>query len=327
MSGARTGNSAVDGTQYLLRLERMQPDRDSCVLVGTDGQFHFERLSPTRTDILEGVSPLELMDIVRRAVSDEELLSLTQDKVRLPLQHSLDDVFISIRRTAGWQNLKFLGTEGREPYRQQIDPLLKLLDMFPDAKHKALSEDAGRNNCMPPGDVELITRTGRQSMVSQESGTFVLRIAVTNKSEYNVKNMCAVVYPEGRYHLEKWTQRHGSVFAESTVLEGRVGENALQELKALLDALDLRSRPEAAPEIDFPVWQADITRLSVRRGERLQQMAFWEYVGAKSPGSVYTPPHRENGTKAIKPLRQWWVKNLEANVQGHLVDTPPSRCE
>jgi hypothetical protein len=101
----------------------------------------------------------------------------------------------------------------------------------------------------------------------------------------------------------------------------------VQQLRALLYDPALQNRPENAFPTDFPILQAELTALSVPRGDRIQKLVFWQYVGAKAPGSVYTPPHGENGTKLIKPLRRWLTTNLKPDSNAELPTNEANRCE
>jgi hypothetical protein len=313
--------SYLDHSSYLIRLERMQPTRDVCVLVQEDGQYHLERLLASKADIFEGLLTADQMQVLQGTVVSDQVRKLTQDKIKVPTRHSPDDLLVSIARSGQWQNLKFTGNEAREPYGEYLDPLLVLLDELPKQKHKTLSEGAGRNNCMPEGSIELSKRPARAAK------RYMMRLQVTNKSEHDLKNTCVLVYGEGHYHLERWTQRLSSVYAESRVFEGQLSDTAMQQLRALLDDPALQNRPENRPPIDFPVWQAEITTLSVPRGDHTQKLTFWQYVGAKAPGSVYTPPHGENGTKLIKPLQHWLTSNLKPNSNTELPDNQANQCD
>jgi hypothetical protein len=317
-------SSNLDTSSYLIRLERMQPTQDACVLVREDGQYHFERLLATKIDIFEGVLAVQQMQALQQSIDNDEVRKLTQDKIKAPTTHSPDDLFVSIARSGRWQNLKLLGSEAREPYREYVDPLLVFLEELPKEKHKSLSEDAGRNNCMPGGKIEL---GSRPKIALDSAKRYMMRVQITNKSEYDLRNTCVLVYGEGHYHMEQWSQRLSSVYSEATVFEGQLPDNAVQQLRALLDDPALQNRPENAPPTDFPVWQAEITALSIRRGDRIQKLAFWQYVGAKAPGSVYTPPHRENGTRVIKPLQRWLTTNLKPDSNAELPSNEANSCQ
>lgn len=329
--GVITANSQVNQSTaglspYLLRLERMLPDSDSCALVRRNGDYHYERLLRRKIDIFEGTLGVEDVQLLQETLSKEALRELSQDRIKEPAIHKIDDLFLSIVRDESWQNLKLFGVEGRAPYRESIEPLLNLLEKFPREKRARLSEDAGRNNCMPSENIRLAQRPKTQPNSNLDKRSLLMRVQITNKSEYELRNTCALAYEQGHYHLERWNQRLGSVNAESRIFEGSLEEQAVQQLKVLLGDPALQSRPDSLPLLNFPVLNAEMILLSMPRGDRIQQMAFWQYVGAKRGGSLYTPPHSEDGTKLVKPLKKWIDANLSAASGTELPINRASHC-
>jgi hypothetical protein len=67
---------------YFLRLERLPPYMDVCILVRSDGQYHLEILGREKIRILEGTLTNTAMDGLKEATSSEKLIQLQQQDIR-----------------------------------------------------------------------------------------------------------------------------------------------------------------------------------------------------------------------------------------------------
>src|ERR1700704_3680441 len=170
---------------YLLRLERLRSYRDVCVLLRNDGQYHLEILDRDHTRVLEGALSTAALSELRQMTSSEKLAQLQQRDIRTPLVESERDEFLlSILRLGRWQNLRFADGETREPYRELLDPLLKWLDRIQQERGKSLTEEAARNNCLPPEEIHLKRRSGEDALSDNQTSApfnrnYILRMVAS----------------------------------------------------------------------------------------------------------------------------------------------------
>ncbi len=150
---------------YLLRMERLQSDQDLCVLVRDDGQYHVERLRTSGVRLFEGKLRDGALASLNDLLTKDELLHLQQSDIAASLTtQNRDQIFVSVLRSTHWQNLEFDSAASRKPYEEFLDPLLKWLDDLPKEKAKELTEESGRNNCLPSKEITLQTRSAGQML-------------------------------------------------------------------------------------------------------------------------------------------------------------------
>ncbi|MBZ5706655.1 MAG: hypothetical protein LAN63_14995 [Acidobacteriia bacterium] len=331
----------VSSPSYLLRLERMQANEDVCVLVRGDGQYHFERLRRDQDmDIFESSLALPALQNLEHTLNSDELLQLSQEKISTPLiSSSRDELLLSILRLGRWQNLTFPVAESRQPFRQSLDPLLKWLGDLPKENHIKLTEESGRNNCLPPEKIELKTRAAnsREQSPGQPSNaprtskeiapSFALRLAITRFSERQLENNCVIIYSDGRYHMERKRQRVGSNTVTTEVLEDSIPSTELQQLKRILDDPALQKRRSEDSAQAVALRDGEFTFLSIPRDDHTQKLVFWKYYGAFPVGLGGMPSVSDNGVKLIKPLNQWLKSNIDDKKMQPLPDARTTKCE
>ena len=149
---------------YFLRMERLRSDHDVCVLVRRDGQYHLERLHPYGIRVFEGELPNGALGSLEALLTKDRLFQLQQSDIAVPhTTGDKDQFFVSVLRLPHWQNLEFDSAESRKPYEEFLNPLLKWLDDLQKEKAKELTEESGRNNCLPAREVSLQTRSGKKT--------------------------------------------------------------------------------------------------------------------------------------------------------------------
>lgn len=154
------GQDNPSAPSYLLRLVHAHTFENLCVLVRSDGQYHFERETAQKTDVYEGMLPQADLQRVQHLVSVDELFSLDRDKALKPASVEQNvQVVLSIHRPGHWQNLTFATADSWESYRESVVPLLSWLDEMRRAKNRIkLREEIATNHCLPPPKLELKTR-------------------------------------------------------------------------------------------------------------------------------------------------------------------------
>ena len=144
---------------FLLHLETMTFDDQSCVLLRSDGQFHLEAEKGDRTRVFEGnLSNPKLLE-VQKLINDAPLRQLTQKQIVAPAENvMLDELHVNIFRGDHWQSLFFVDASSRKPFENFIAPLVRWLQELPREPHTELSEDAGKNDCQLPKRIVLKLR-------------------------------------------------------------------------------------------------------------------------------------------------------------------------
>src|SRR5262245_16704234 len=144
---------------YLLRLEQANRDGHRCSLVQASGDFHFEVDVGEQTRVFEGhLNPTLLLGL-EHAIDDTRLQNLSQPQIEEPLiSRGRESLEISIFREDHWQELRFESAESQAPFQKSLAPVLRWLTNFEKLPHRELSEDAGKNNCLPPKKLVLKRR-------------------------------------------------------------------------------------------------------------------------------------------------------------------------
>jgi hypothetical protein len=154
-----TPAAVSDDYPYLLRVSRVVPHLDTCVLLRRDGGYHLERDHDDTTEVYEGeLSPDELSRL-QQWLDDEQLRKLTREQIMAPLViTSVENLQINIFRGDRWQNLVFPSSESQIPFYEVLAPLLEWFNSLHHAPHRIIPEDSGKNNCLTPRRIELKTR-------------------------------------------------------------------------------------------------------------------------------------------------------------------------
>jgi hypothetical protein len=148
-------------------MERLRSDQDVCVLVRRDGHYHLERLHRYGIRVFEGELPSGALGSLENLLTKDRLFQLQQSDIPHTTA-DMDQLFVSVLRPAHWQNLEFDSAESRKPYEEFLNPLLKWLDDLQKERAKELTEESGRNNCLPAREVKLQTRS-REETSSQNT--------------------------------------------------------------------------------------------------------------------------------------------------------------
>lgn len=308
---------------YLLRLERLLPYRDVCVLLRSDGQYHLEILEPNHTRILEGALSSAALRELGQISSSEKLAQLQQGDIRTPLVESERDEFlISILRLGRWQNLRFADGETREPYRELLDPLLKWLDRVQQEKAKLLTEEAARNNCLPPEEVHLKKRSGENAFSDNQTSApsnrnYILRMVASQFDAGRNAKSCVLVSLSGAYHFRRSDKLRGKDI-RTVVIDGILSADAVRSLRGILDADELKGRPAENPPAGRFI-AGTLTSLWIPRQTAPQEINSWRYVYlAKSAGGGGDVPLMVDHDSAVfKPLNEWFrtILRKEREVQ------------
>lgn len=308
---ARVLADSAQTPAYLLRLEHMHAEENACVLVRSDGRYHYEHSAHDQTVIFEGTIAQTDLERLRQWAGENELVALTQDKIVEPVfAGPKDQLLLSVKRPEHWQNLSFPAPPTWQGYTRSVVPLAQWLNQVKKVKYRVkLREEQGRNYCTPPHEPELMIRS------QQTVKPFVLLARTTRFEGKNGEEQCAVVYPDGRYHRETKAQRSGSTDVATAVYEGSVQPDRMQALRDILGRPEIQNRPEMYPPHRTLQTGGEVTSLTLSVQGKRRTLLFWKYAPAFDlRGTVRAA---ESGAKALEPLRQWLKMNVD------IPDSPP----
>jgi hypothetical protein len=305
---------------YLLRLEHMHAEENACVLVRSDGQYHYERSAHDQTAIFEGTLAESDLERLHQWTEEDELVALTQDKIVEPVfAGPKDQLLLSVSRPEHWQNLSFPAPPTWQRYTRSVVPLAQWLSQVKKAKYRVkLREEQGRNYCTPPHEPELMIRS-QHTVVP-----FVFLARTTSFKGKNGEERCAVVYPDGRYHRETKSQHSGSNDVATAVYEGSFEPDRMQALRDILGRPEIQNRPEMYPPHRTLQTGGEVTSLTLSVHGKTRTLLFWKYdpvFDLKGKWRV-----AESGVRALEPLRQWLRLNVDAPDSPPLANARLSDC-
>jgi hypothetical protein len=334
---AQTNTPATETTApfYLLRLERAQYLQSVCLLLDANGQYHLERHNPQKVRVFEGtLNADELRDIIR-IVSRDQLFRLEQKQIPdLMLKSDSDQVMLEIHRPGSWQELFFSDSASREPFRDAMDPLLKWLDAVNKRKVRELSEEAGRNNCLPPSKPEFARRNNGQPQQSVADAptpanvppqpAYTLQMFDNRMVNYQTQVTCLLISTSGAYHLVKQSKSYSRGMS-SAVLDGTLAPPEMASLRTLLDTPDLVNEPEEKQEVEV-IFTGDsyFTRLAIPRAGKVQKIAAWKSY--RIINHTMTRSVEDHGTRLLAPLREWLKININEKSAIPTATPPNPRC-
>lgn len=332
---AQGGGEAADpsATAYLLRLQRASYRQSVCLLLSGDGHYHVERHTPQKVRVFEGNLDAGEFRTVVHILSDDRLYELEQKGIPdLMLKSDNDQVILDIHRPNSWQQLTFPDSASREPFRDTLDPLLKWFDAVNKRKMGELSEEAGRNNCMPPRRPEFARREkpAQEAAASKPAAAdvsplanYTLQMFDDRMVNYRAEATCLLVSASGAYHLVKESKQSRGL--SSTVLDGKLDSQQLASLRGILVAPGIVNEPEAekGAEVIF-TGDSYFTRLAIPRGGRVQRITAWKSY--RIVNHTMSNSQEEHGSKLLAPLREWLKANIDENKAAPSLAPPNPRC-
>jgi hypothetical protein len=247
-------SAEVEYFPYLLRLEHTTSGARLCVLLKRNGFFHLEADNGDYAKVSEGLLDAERLGRVRRELQDKQLESLLQSQIGEPLNPKPEFLQIDTLRDDHWQELTFFSAESQLPYRRSLEPLIRWLDDLHKAPHKELSEDAGKNNCLPPGKIALKKRSEEAPHPSAEVRAnparvpptkapvagpdptpALLRVSSMGMKSHVIRQTCFLAIANGFYRAEEQEQKEGSKAIKTRITGGKFVPEEISQLQQLLD--------------------------------------------------------------------------------------------
>jgi hypothetical protein len=328
----------------LLRLERAHVLESTCVLLSANGHYHLERHVPRKVRVFEGhLDDTELREIVR-IISGDLLFRLQQKQIPdLMLKSDDEKVILQIHRPEEWQHLFFPDSKSREPFHEAMEPLLKWLDSVNKRKSREFSEEAARNNCLPPGSNEFAKRPphrtdesrtiqpGNDPMTSLETPaephvSYTLLMYETRMFNYQPQVTCLVISATGEYHMVTQSKTNDNDKGmENAVLDGILAPPQLSALRSILDAPEFIRQPEEQ-HVGEIMMTSDgyFTRLYIPRGQITQNFAAWKSY--RIVNQIMSRSVEDHGTKTLAPFREWMDRNIDRKKANPVAIPPNPRC-
>ena len=246
----------VESAPYLLRMEHTSLESRGCVLLRKTGFFHLESDNGESTKVFEGMLDADKLARIQHDLQASQLEALSQEQIEEPLIRRSDYLRLDISRDDHTQELTFRSAESQERYRQLLQPLIRWLNDLHKVPHKELSEDAGKNNCLPPSKIALKKRSdevpsGHASAVGKNSAPadsskpadakpepvpILLQLGSLSMKAHGARQACVLVVGNGLYRAEQEEQKEGSKRVETKITGGQFTPEELSQLQQLLDA-------------------------------------------------------------------------------------------
>jgi hypothetical protein len=337
---------------FIFRIQRTRSDRNACAIVRGDGLFHVEQETPNRLEVAEGTLDDGELAALKTVLGNKDLAALTQQKIPVPLipippMFSERDVLqISILRSSFTQNAAFPDRESRRPFDEFVDALLHWMDLLQKHPRTKLDEYSARNNCLPPREIEFSPRPaqkrGGEEPVSKapepESlapaaapamsapAPFLMRWQFNHILNWAMADTCVVVYPSGRFRMEKSSQSYHEEFTVRA-FESSLSESELQQLQELLNEPMLEASTHQNLPTEKIVREGEFTALAVSRDGRTQQLSFANYLSDPVVASRFSVGRdADPEERLVKPLRKWLKSHIETRKLQALPKAAATRC-
>lgn len=305
---------------YILRLAHETPNRYSCVLLQNTGAFHFEINGGEETKVLEGTLDTDTLAEIERELQDPSLASLTQSQIEEPLIRGEEDKLqVSIVQGGSWQSLTFDSSYSQRPFEHALKPMVRWMDGLHKLPHRDLTEDEGKNSCLPPKIIVLKKRTfgaaesaasvpplqtsppGSSHTVAAVkqpvSPAALLHVYSLSLEGTGARQTCALISQSGKFRFEARVQKAEGKPVKAKILAGEISPTDLQELRKLLDAPALANLPHREPRGGSVPVMGDVLNLTISRPGGDQRLflsggyarQFGAFFGGDGPITIATP--------------------------------------
>jgi hypothetical protein len=284
--------SETGDAPYSLRIAHETVNETACVLLQQNGAFHYESGDRDNTRVYEG--ELTATELAATEASVQTLATISQDQIDEPLLHGPRDLLdIHFFQNGDVKELLFRSGESQEPFKTRLKPLLQWMDGLRKLPHRELSEDAGKNNCLPRRELVL---KRRHEVVSQPplvrapvagqriapppapaveppGVTPLVRLELLERNSSGALQRCALVDTDGRYRFELRSQKTGRKDVENRIAQGQVTAEEMQRLQKILDAPALATIRHHEPPDTMPLnIMGSVLELSIVRASGVQEL-------------------------------------------------------
>jgi len=261
--------SEAQADEYLVRIAHEVEGDTACVLLLQTGAFHYEKGDRDNTRVYEGkLSTGQLIAVERDLLA---ISGISQDQVEEPLTNPSWDLLDIHRFHRGHpQELLFRSGESQRAFNASLSPLLHWMDALPKLPHRELSQDAGKNNCLPRRALALRKRSeigsqpplprtplaGRRLTTTTPAAANPARLVrplfqmkLVEKKSSGTQQLCALVADDGRYRVESRYQKAERQNIDDRMVQNQINTEELQALVKILETPALASiRHHASPD-------------------------------------------------------------------------------
>ena len=281
---------------YLLRLEHFTVEAHSCALLQNTGAFHLEVDHGDDVKVFEGTIATDDLLQIEGDLNSEPIVDLSEQQIQEPLIPTRRETLrLAAFRGDHWQYLYFLTSDSRQPFKHWLQPLVYWLDNLHKLPHRELTEDEGKNNCLPREEIALKRRdagterhsdttttttspalsadAGPQSQPPQRTRTApaLLRVHLLMKAAASANDSCVLITQSGEYRFEERTQKTGKP-VDTRILAGKITPEELQQLGHLLEDPSLVKIKHHEPPGGMIVsMMGDMFDISIARPAGVQQ--------------------------------------------------------
>lgn len=301
--------TAKHSDPYLLRISHETSYNYSCALLQNSGAFHLEFARGDSTRVLEGTTGSDELVRIRRILDTPPIATLSQEQIEEPLLRSREEELqLTMYRPGYSQDLLFQSIESQAPFKSSLDFLVRWLDELPRLPHKELSEDEGKQHCLPRTVIVLKKRdagpppplagppsSGPRAVLNPPplapaitaipSFTPLLRADSFIVNGGDARQFCVLIAGNGRYRFEDLIQK-GRKPVNTTIRSGILDAEQLSQLRKVLDAPPLPKIRHREPRTLVVPILGDILNLSIMRPEGEQKITFTSGFGREF-GTVY----------------------------------------
>jgi hypothetical protein len=310
--------------QALLRMERAQAGEVTCVLIHDSGAYRLEKMFRAKTEIYRGNVGAAGVEQLRGLLANGQLKNVSQDKIHAPLiTDTLDDLQFAIWRNGDWQELTFLSPSSRKPFEESVDPLVRWFQDLRKKRPGAARVDESPTRCMPTAPSRLTVKAAAEVTphpARQVDYLFLLR--TSHAYGARVESLCTIVFGDGRFHQERQGQTYGAD-RQDIVVDGQLDSEAMQELKGLLEAKELReSSGDSDADIGRPMMEGNWTGLVVPRDGKVQKLVFSTAVNTfghpREVGGLSNMTYHIADQKVLDPLLRWTKQHVRGTEKEQL---------
>jgi hypothetical protein len=334
---------------FLLRMEHSNSQGNSCVLLQRTGSFHLEINRDQQAKILQGrMRPDQLLEI-ERTISDGALASLSQRQIEEPLLITRRDTLqLNIFRKDHWQDLLFESTDSQEPYKQSLRALTRWLNDLRTLPHRELTEDEGRNNCLPPKPIVLKRRSSDSIPDSVDGASApkpaisaralrtappvattaaispLLRVSSLTIGSREALEECVFLADDGSFHFERRTQKNGRKQLNTGIFAGKITDQEISQLREVLADPALKKLGHREPSGHTSVAMlGDVVEISIARAGGTQRLVLSSGFNRRQMGFFYGG---DGDIGVARPLLQFLAEHVENKQSGALDPALRNRC-
>jgi len=103
------------------------------------------------------------------------------------------------------------------------------------------------------------------------------------------------------------------------------GQGDVLSLREILDSGELKNSVSEEPPRDL-IHEGTVTRLSIPRDGKTQQIAVWKYFDSRGMGAARIPGTVEHGTSLVRPLNEWLKTSLQEEKETATTDPRNPQC-